>query len=189
MGRCVANSAALTSTRDKLRRMPAVSFDSLPADARVWVFASDRVLDESASQLLLTDVDAFLSQWNAHGHALTCARDWRDAMFLAIGVDQSTAGASGCSIDGLFRTLKRLEPSLGATMLPAGRVYWRDASGAVTSGDRAAFSARSAEGQVTAETRVFDTTVNAASAWRASFERPAGEAWHRTLLKSSRVGA
>ena len=45
-------------------------------------------------------VDAFLDQWNAHGSALTCAREWRDDRFLAIGVDQSTAGASGCSASG-----------------------------------------------------------------------------------------
>ena len=169
--------------------MPTVSFDSLPADARVWVFACDRALDEPASRLLLSEVDAFLSQWNAHGHALRCARDWREARFLAIGADQSTAGASGCSIDGLFRTLKGLERALGATLLPAGRVYWRDATGAVTSGDRAAFSARSAEGQVTAETPVFDTTVNTASAWRSTFERRAHETWHRTLLRASRANA
>ena len=169
--------------------MPTVSFDSLPADARVWVFGSDPALDERASRLLLGEVDAFLGQWNAHGHALRCARDWRDARFLAVGVDQSTAGASGCSIDGLFRTLQRIQPALGASLLPAGRVFWRDATGAVTSGDRAAFSARSAEGQVTAETPVFDTSVNTASAWRSTFECRAHETWHRTLLKASRANA
>jgi hypothetical protein len=168
--------------------MPAVSFASLPADARVWVFASDRALDESASRKLLTEVDGFLNQWNAHGHPLTCARDWRDAMFLAVGVDQSTAGASGCSIDGLFRTLKGLEPTLGASLLPAGRVYWRDAEGGIANGERSRFTALGTEGRVTASTRVFDTTVNTASAWRASFERPAGETWHATLLKASRAG-
>jgi hypothetical protein len=164
--------------------MPAVSFDSLPADARVWVFASDKPLDDASSHALLAEVDAFLAQWNAHGHALRCAREWRDSRFLAIGVDQSTAGASGCSIDGMFRTLQRLQPALGASLLPAGRVYWRDASGTIETAARARFAALGAEGRVTPETRVFDTTVETAGAWRTAFERPASETWHHSLVRA-----
>lgn len=164
--------------------MPAVPFDTLPEDARVWVFASDRPLDESASQTLLAEVDAFLAQWNAHGHALRCARDWRESRFLAVGVDQSTAGASGCSIDGMFRTLQRLQPALGASLLPAGRVYWRDDAGAIATAARARFVALGAEGRVTPATHVFDTTVESAGAWRTAFERPARDTWHRTLVKA-----
>ncbi|HKS06259.1 MAG TPA: hypothetical protein VJR92_08110 [Gemmatimonadaceae bacterium] len=164
--------------------MPAVAFDSLPADARVWVFASDRPLDDAGSRALLDEVDAFLAQWNAHGHTLRCARDWRDSRFLAIGVDQSTAGASGCSIDGMFRTLQRLQPTVGASLLPAGRVYWRDAAGAIETAPRARFVALSAEGRITAETHVFDTTVETADAWRTGFERLARDTWHRSLVKA-----
>src|SRR5438477_6677729 len=77
--------------------MPRVSFDGLPDSARVWVFGSDDPVSANSADRLLGDVDAFLDRWNAHGFPLTCARDWRDDHFLAIGVDQSTAGASGCS--------------------------------------------------------------------------------------------
>ena len=80
--------------------MPRVVFESLPDDARVWVFGAANALDDRARERLLSAVDEYLDQWHAHGAALVCARDWRDDRFLAIGVDQSTAGASGCSIDG-----------------------------------------------------------------------------------------
>jgi hypothetical protein len=88
--------------------MPRVSFEELPDDARVWVFGAASEVTPPASERLLDAVDDFLAHWNAHGSPLVCAREWRDDHFLAIGVDQSTAGASGCSIDGLFRTLQRL---------------------------------------------------------------------------------
>lgn len=162
--------------------MPVVSFDALPADARVWVFAADAPLGDDAERVLLTNVDAFLSQWNAHGHALRCARAWRDARFLAIGVDQSTAGASGCSIDGLFRVFKELQPKLGASLMPGPRVYWRAGDGSVQVAGRSEFAKLAASGGVTSDTAVFDTTVTTADGWRDRFERRARESWHATLL-------
>ena len=73
--------------------MPLTSFDELPADARVWVFGASDAIAGDVEQAMLGDVDAWLSRWQAHGHPLTCARDWRDGRFLVVGVDQSTAGA------------------------------------------------------------------------------------------------
>jgi hypothetical protein len=162
--------------------MPAVPFDSLPDDARLWVFAAADPLTGPAADRLLAEVDRYLDQWAAHGEPLRSARAWRDDRFLAVAVDQSTAGASGCSIDGLFRSLQRLEPELGTSLLGAGRVFWRDAAGAVRTADRPRFTAAAREGAVGADTPVFDTSVTTAGDWRARFERPAREAWHAALL-------
>jgi hypothetical protein len=162
--------------------MPRVVFESLPDDARVWVFGAANALDDRARERLLSAVDEYLDQWHAHGAPLVCARDWRDDRFLAIGVDQSTAGASGCSIDGLFRTLARLEPELGTTLLGGGRVYYRDADGRVSATTRPAFAQSVREGQAGPETPVFDTSLTSAVAWRHAFERPMRESWHASLV-------
>jgi len=73
--------------------MPIVPFESLPDDARLWVFAASDPVTGERAQRLLAAVDAWLAEWKAHDEPLRCARDWRDDRFLAIGVDQSTAGA------------------------------------------------------------------------------------------------
>jgi hypothetical protein len=162
--------------------MPAIDFDALPDDARVWVFGSEHAMPPSAVDTLLREVDAFLAGWSAHGAPLWCARSWRDGRFLAIGVDQSSAGASGCSIDGMFRVLQLLRPSIGANLLPGNRVYWRDQVGNVHSGQRAEFVGRAARGDVTGDTKVFDTAITTAAEWRSRFERPARESWHSKLI-------
>src|SRR6266550_1851454 len=120
--------------------MPLVQIEDLPDSSRAWVFGADHDLDDSAADLLLRDVDRFLSQWHAHGSPLTTARDWKYRRFLTVAVDQSTAGASGCSIDGLFRSLKALEPRLGASLVPKGLIFYRDANGAIQSVDRDTFA-------------------------------------------------
>lgn len=165
--------------------MPRIDFETLPDDARVWVFGATTELEARAREQLLGAVDGFLSQWNAHGEPLACARDWRDDRFLAIGVDQSTAGASGCSIDGLFRTLSRLEPELGTKLLGGGRVFYRDAQGGVVATTRAGFAALAQGGDVGPDTLVFDTSLTTAAAWRHEFERPARESWHAQLVASA----
>ena len=142
--------------------MPRIPFDSLPDSARVWVFASDRPVTGPHAARLLGEVDRFLDGWGAHGQPLTAARDWVDDRFLAVAVDQRDAHASGCSIDGLFRTLQRLEPEIGASLVGGGRVYYRDAGGRVHAVSRDEFSERGSRGDVTPATPVFDPTVGTA---------------------------
>lgn len=161
--------------------MPTVAFDSLPDDARAWVFGAGDPLDDAQAARLLQAVDLALSQWTAHGVPLTCARDWREGRFLAIGVDQRDAGASGCSIDALFRTLQQLERTLGTSLVAGGRVFYRDAAGAVQCVDRATYAGLARGGAVGEATPVFDTTVTTAGDYRVRFERPAATSWHAQL--------
>jgi hypothetical protein len=162
--------------------MPLVKLEALPDSARTWVFGANKTLEGAASETLLGEVDHFLSQWKAHGSPLTVGRDWKYGRFLTVAVDQSTAGASGCSIDGLFRSLKALEPQLGASLVTSGLVFYRDSSGAIKSVDRERFTALSAEGKIQPDTPVFDPTVTTLGEWRARFELDAAKSWHAGLL-------
>jgi hypothetical protein len=167
---------------NKRSDMPLLRIEDLPNTARTWVFGADRNLDEGATDLLLREVDRFLSQWHAHGAPLTVARDWKHGRFLTVAVDQSTAGASGCSIDGLFRSLNALEPRLGASLVTSGVVFFRGGKGAIECVDRERFTELSAEGKIGPKTRVFDPTVTTLGEWRARFELDAAQSWHSGLL-------
>lgn len=132
--------------------------------------------------MLLREVDAFLSQWKAHGAPLRCARDWTHDRFLAIGVDPTAEQASGCSIDGMFRGLLALEHALNTRLVAGGRVFYRDAAGAPQTTHRADIAALAERGVFTPDTRVFDTSITSAADWRVRFERPARETWLASLL-------
>jgi len=162
--------------------MPLAQIEDLPDSSRVWVFGADHDLDDSATDLL-REVDRFLSQWHAHGAPLTAARDWKYRRFLTVAVDQSTAGASGCSIDGLFRSLKSLESRLGASMVTSGLIFYRDRNGSVQSVDRERFTELGVDGNIGPTTRVFDPTVTTLGEWRARFELNAEDSWHEKLLR------
>ena len=159
-----------------------IPFESLPPDSRIWIFASDRALDGENSARLLGVTDDYLTQWKAHGEPLRCARQWIDDRFLVIGVDPTTANASGCSIDGLFRAFRALEGELGTRLVAGGRVFYRDAEGVAHPATRQEFERLAAQGVVGAETPVFDTSLTSAEEFRRGFERPAGETWVSQLL-------
>lgn len=165
--------------------MSVVEFENLPNSARTWVFGSDRTLDPAQTKTLFTVVDPFLQQWKAHGNELTVGRDWSSDRFLTIAVDQSTAGASGCSIDGLFRALKSLEPKLGASLVNSGLIFYCDANGKVQSVDRDEFAALGKAGKVGPHTRVFDPTVTSLGEWRARFVLDLKHSWHARLVKQN----
>ena len=46
----------------------------------------DIVIAKDLDDKFSAAADAYLLQWKAHGHPLTCARDWREERFLVIGV-------------------------------------------------------------------------------------------------------
>lgn len=168
--------------------MPLIPFDTLPPSARVWVFGSLRQLDDNGAARLLAETDRFLEQWNAHGHPLYSGRDWREGRFLTIAVDQTTAGASGCSIDGLYRALRGLEAALGTELLGGGLVFYREppigsGGGDVQAVTRADFIALAAAGRVDGDTTVFDLSVETLGEWMERFEGPARSSWHAPLVE------
>lgn len=162
--------------------MPVVPFETLPDSARVWVFGSDKPLDETATAALLAGVDDHLANWNAHGEPLTVSREWREGRFLVVAVDQSTAGASGCSIDGLFRVLQQLERTTGANLVGGGRVFYRDSTSAVQCVARSAVAQVAADGAITKDTVVFDPAITDLGTFRACFERRAKESWVADII-------
>jgi hypothetical protein len=165
--------------------MPMVPFETLPDSARIWVFASDRELSGAPADTLLAAVDDFLAGWRAHGVPLRAGREWRDDRFLVVGVDVTAENASGCSIDGLFRTLQTLQREIGAQLVGGGRVFYRSRSGTIETTTRDDFSARTKRGEITPATPVFDIGLTDAAAWRTRFEAPAGVAWTASYFKSA----
>lgn len=157
-------------------------FNEFPDSARVWVYGVDHAVNDGSRITLLQEVDNYLTDWTAHDVPLSAARNWTDDRFLTIAVDQNRAGASGCSIDGLFRMLKALQAKLGAAVVTSGLIFFRDKDGKVRSVTRDEFSELGTAGEVGGDTIVFDPSVTTLGEWRSRFESRAADSWHASLL-------
>ena len=158
--------------------MPLTSFEELPGSARLWIFAADHEHTHPDSNRLLAEIDRFLMEWTAHRSHLTAGRDWKFKRFLFIGVDESAAGASGCSVDALVHEIQRLEKVIGVTLADRGPVLFRRGD-AIERVSRVRFADLAGVGDVSPETHVFDNTLTTVGDVRAGrWEIPAREAWH-----------
>ena len=161
-----------------LLSMPQIDFETLPDNARLWVFAASRPLNGDEEQRFLASVDTFLRAWNAHRVPLTVGRDWRYAQFLLIGVDETASGVSGCSVDALVHRLSELEGELDVTLTANAPVWYRD-NGTIACVPRDEFKRRVERGVVQLDTAVFDNTIQDVGALRAGrWEVPARDSWH-----------
>ena len=86
-----------------------VPFDQLPDEARIWIYPSNRKMsDEEVEQIKALMAD-FLQQWTAHGQNLNAGFELPHNRFIVIGLDQSNAAASGCSIDASVHFIQEIE--------------------------------------------------------------------------------
>ena len=158
--------------------MPRISFDQLPADARLWIFAASRRLSEEERRRVLVEADAFIDQWTAHGVPLSAARDIRHDQFVLIGVNERAAGVSGCSVDALVRRMGQLQSALGVELTNNAPVLFRNGD-KIERVPRERFAELADKGEVGPATVVFDNTVERVGDLRdGRWEAPAAGTWH-----------
>ncbi len=169
--------------RDQRSRMSLVSFESLPDQARLWCFGASQRLDDHQTQRLQDSMADFVSEWTAHRRDLRAGFTLLHGHFLLVAVDESAAGASGCSIDALMGRLRSLGTALDLDFLDSMPVWYRDPSGRIGTTSRAGFTDLGRSRKVSASTPVFDLTLTKLADLRAGrLEATAGDTWHRGLL-------
>jgi hypothetical protein len=89
-----------------------VAFENLPPQSRIWIYQSDRSFSMEEENIISSSLQSFCAQWEAHGYPLHTSFRIEYHRFVILSVDESSAGASGCSIDGSVRVLKELGSQL-----------------------------------------------------------------------------
>ena len=101
--------------------------------------------------------------------------------FVILMVDESQAGASGCSIDSSVHFLKTLQSEYGVDLFDR-MVFSFKQGEEVLSLDRETFAKWYAEGKINDDTPVFDTLVNNKKDLEENWIKPLGESWHRRMV-------
>jgi hypothetical protein len=157
--------------------MARIELNTLPDDARAWVFGISPKLDEAGVNAVNEEVGRFIAKWSSHGEPIVAAAEVIDGSFLLVAITPASE-ASGCSIDRMFGLLRELETRLSISLIDADRIFFRDGSGDVRAVPRRDFRTAAS-----LETRVFDTTAERLGEIRSgSWERAAADSWHARLL-------
>lgn len=91
----------------------ADNWPSISRDARTWVYLADRALNENEAMHFSQSLNRFMVDWEAHGKTLSAGWRMCGNRLLFIAVDESTAPATGCSIDSSVTFLQRATKDWG----------------------------------------------------------------------------
>ncbi len=160
--------------------MGLINFQDLPDHARLWIFAAERSFTEKELSFIKSQMDQFVQQWVAHKQELKAGWELRYDRFILVGVDESLTPVSGCSIDNLIHNLKRLQEQLDTQIVNThDRVYFRDVSNHIQCVERPKFKELVEIGSVTADTVVFNNTIQTVRELRQGlWEIPMSKSWH-----------
>lgn len=105
-----------------------VDFKTLPETSRVWIYQCNRSFSDVEITEISSDLDAFLTSWTAHGNDLNAGYEIKYKRFIIIALDQSTQGATGCSIDASVRFIQELERKYNVMLLDKMNVSYKQGS-------------------------------------------------------------
>lgn len=126
-------------------------------------------------------MDAFLKDWTAHGSQLQAGYEIPYKRFIVIGLDQSQASASGCSIDASVRFIQHLEKKYDVTLLDKMNVSYKQGE-YIAYKPLADFKKMANQNAVSKNTIVFNNLVNNKQEYEEHWEVPASESWHARFM-------
>ena len=158
-----------------------VPFDTLPEEAKVWIYQSNRKFSDEEIIAIEENLKLFIENWAAHGHQLEASFVTRYNRFIIIAVNQEVQAATGCSIDASVQFIQNLEQQYGVDLLDKMNVTFKMGEH-VTFKTLLDFKKLAKEKAVSSNTIVFNNLVNTIGEWEQFWEVPASESWHNRFF-------
>ena len=156
-------------------------YESLPPETRVWIYQANLPFAEAEIPAIRAQVKSFAQQWVSHNRALRSYGDvWHDR-FVVLMVDESRAGASGCSIDASVHFMQDLAEATGVDLFDRMTFTYR-ANRTIQSAPRDEFARLYETGQINDDTIVFDNLVQTKAAFETQWEKRLGDSWHARMV-------
>jgi DNA polymerase I-like protein with 3'-5' exonuclease and polymerase domains len=158
-----------------------VAYEHLPSETRVWIYPSNRPLNSNELEQAREALADFARQWVSHNHQLNAHCDvWHNRFFVMM-VDETRAGASGCSIDKSVHFLQALSAQLQLDLFDRMIFSYKEGD-TIHSVSRDEFVQRFRQGDIHDDTTVFDPLVTTKAELEAAFEKPLKQSWHRRFV-------
>ena len=151
-------------------------------NSRVWVYQSDKKLTDALVEQIQQRLDDFTTQWTAHNNQLKAKGEIRYNRFLILIVDETQAGASGCSIDKSVHFMQNLQREFDINLFDRFNLAYRDAD-EVLSLPRHGFEDLLKNGTINTDTIVYNNLVQNLSELETKWEVPFKDSWHIQLFR------
>ncbi len=154
-------------------------------DSRVWAYVCNRNLSDAEADAVQQELDAFCRAWTAHNQALLATAEVFQNRFVFLMVDETRAGASGCSIDKSVHFLEKLGDALKVDFFERMRFAWVGDDGRLTFADQKALAEAVKSQQITDSTLMANTLVQSKRDLSEKWLQPFAKSWHRRIAAAN----
>lgn len=152
-----------------------------PETSRVWIYTSKRVFSDDELNDLQSHIDRFTRAWVSHNVDLHATGGILHNRFLVLVVDESRAGASGCSIDSSVHFIRQLGEEYQTDFFDR-QLFTCVQDEEVTTYNRPGLKKAYQEGSINDQTPFFDTLVQNMGEFQRNWLKPLGDSWLKRLV-------
>jgi len=156
--------------------MTMKKLNRLPSDARIWIYAADRILNASEIEIVQKRTTNFVESWVSHNVRVDAAFELIHDCFLIIGVDEANSDLGGCGIDKSLAFVKELGQELNINFLNRMQIEVLENNKLHITGKQALLEAIQ-RGEISQNATTFNKTIIRLSDLAANFSIPLTSAW------------
>ncbi len=154
---------------------------ALDNTSRVWIYASTEEFSYDELDEARPEIYNFLNQWTSHNRDLVSYGNIFHKRFLAFFVDESRAGASGCSIDKSVHFIEYLGSKYNKNFFDRMNLHFL-IDEEVVQCHMHHLPALIKEGKISASTLFFDNLVKDKDQFLNSWIKPVEDSWLKRYL-------
>ncbi len=156
---------------------------SFPDDSRIWIYASNKRIDESQIPEVQAAIKTFSKQWTSHREDVRATGGLLHAYFVLLVVDENVNKPGGCSIDASVQFIRELGSKLSCDFFDRHLFHYLK--------DERVYSIHSnmlteayEKGLITDSTLFFDNLVTSKQEFQKNWLKPLKESWHKKFISS-----
>lgn len=153
-----------------------VPFNQLPPESRIWIYQADREFTAAETEKIEEEIQAFVTQWAAHGKQLKASGALLHNRFLILGADESAEKPSGCSIDSSVQFIRGIEAAYKVSFFDRTRLAFMQ-DNAVFTLPLQEIKQAVTEGKILPQTPYFNNLITQANQLNNQWLQPANESW------------
>ncbi|MCU0441345.1 MAG: ABC transporter ATPase [Bacteroidia bacterium] len=152
------------------------SLTNMPPEAKVWIYAANRILTLTEKEVIEQAGQAFTTSWTAHQQLLSASFDILHNLFLVIAVNEEVAAVSGCGIDKSVHFITEINKQYNLDLFNRMQLeLWENDQ--VVPLSKQELSVRWQQGNVNPQTIVFNKTVQTKSDFDKEFKQTLDQSW------------
>jgi hypothetical protein len=150
---------------------------TFPKASQIWIFPSPILVDETIKSVIDQHLAPFIKSWQAHGKDVLGSYWIANDHFLCVAAHGDSNLPTGCAIDAMTHAVANVEKELQINLRDRSQIYFKDDSHEISKIHFSKIGENIANGRITIDTLVFQTSVNTLDEFQNNWLTTAQNSW------------